>query len=192
MKRSVFLFCMTLLFLQCKSTQPQSTSAQAKLAFQLCQWYGSDQGIRERAFNAVNREVLLKLDSIHFAKLVDFVKIHGMPNELLLGKAYYQEECVKLAAFSILLHNSEKLVEQESAYHLFLNEVQIGRMNPEVFALIIDKHYWVRGLPLPYGGQFGQPCLTDKEAVNTRRKALGLKELEASQFKTCDKVSYNL
>lgn len=114
------------------------------------------------------------------------MQTYGMPNETLLGTANYQVECVKLAAFAILLHNPDRLVQDETYYTLFLNEVQAGRMKPEVFALLIDKYYWSRGENLVYGGPFGFPCLSEKKAVNQRRKAIGLGELADSTFKICE------
>ncbi|WP_410881076.1 hypothetical protein [Myroides sp. DW712] len=109
-----------------------------------------------------------------------------MPNEQLLGTSNYHVECVKLAAFSILLHNPDKLIQNETYYTVFLNEVHARRMKPEVFALLIDKYYWSRGEHLVYGSQFGAPCMDDKALVNQRRKVLGLGELEDTAFKICE------
>lgn len=182
-KNGLLLFC-SLFFLQCASIKPEHD--QTILALQLCELYGSDQSIRTKAFAPKQGELLPILDSINFSKLVTFVQRHGMPTEQLLGTSNYQVECVKLAAFSILLHNPEKLVHEEGYFTLFLNEVQAKRMKPEVFALVIDKYYWSRGEPLVYGSQFGAPCLDEKVAVNQRRKVLGLNELADSAFKICE------
>jgi len=182
-KISILLFC-SLLFLQCASIKPEQD--QTILALQLCELYGSDQSIRSKTFAQKNSELLPLLDSINFSKAVSFVQTHGMPNEQLLGPANYQIECVKLALFSILLHNPDKLIQNESHYNLFLNEVVAKRMKPEIFALIIDKYYWSRGENLVYGGQFGLPCMSEKVAVNQRRKVLGLDELADSDFKICE------
>ncbi|TDS55906.1 hypothetical protein [Myroides indicus] len=188
MKKYTFLFCALFLFLQCGSikSQLEQTQEQTKLAFELCQLYGSDQGIRDKALSQKSRIVMPSLDSINFIKLVDFVKEHGMPNEKLVGKENYKIECVKLASFSILLHNPEKLVHNEDYYDLFLQEVQAGRMNPETLALVIDKYYWANNKSLIYGSQFGKPCLKDKTEVNQRRNILGLKDLDDEDFKICD------
>ncbi|MGS4345604.1 hypothetical protein ACKUSY_08440 [Myroides odoratus] len=182
-KIGILLFC-SFFFLQCASLK--SERDQTILALQLCELYGADQSVRSKTFAGKNSDLLPQLDSINFSKVVSFVQAHGMPNEQLLGTANYQVECVKLAVFSILLHNPDKLIAHETYYTLFLNEVQAGRMNPAVFALLIDKYYWSRGESLVYGGQFGFPCLSEKATVNQRRKALGLEELEDSAFKICE------
>ncbi|MGG5577487.1 hypothetical protein ACPDHL_09115 [Myroides sp. C15-4] len=184
MKRiNILLFC-SLFFLQCGSIKPEHD--QTILALQLCELYGSDQSIRSKTFAQKNSKLLPLLDSINFSKVVSFVQTYGMPNETLLGTANYHVECVKLAAFSILLHNPDKLVLDETYYALFLNEVQAGRMKPEFFALLLDKYYWSRGENLVYGSQFGLPCLSEKATVNQRRKAIGLEELADSKFKVCE------
>lgn len=184
--RIVFgLFFSLLLVTSCKSSLAPSTLKQNALAFELCELYGSDQGLRTKALAPTNNQILPKIDSINFIKLVAFVQENGMPNENLLGKDNYAIECVKMAGFSILLHNPEKLVHDTEYYHLFFQEVQAGRMSGEVFALIIDKYYWARQQNLAYGSSFGQPCLHDKSDVNQRRKLLGLKELEDTEFKEC-------
>lgn len=182
-KISILLLC-SLFFFQCASIKPEHD--QTILALQLCALYGSDQSIRSKTFAQKNSELLPLLDSINFSKLVTFVQTHGMPTEQLLGTSNYQVACVKLAAFSILLHNPEKLIQDEAYFTLFLNEVQAKRMKPDVFALVIDKYYWSRGEPLVYGSQFGAPCLDEKAAVNQRRKVLGLNELADSAFKICE------
>lgn len=182
----VFRFSLILLLLtSCKSNRQPSTLKQNALAFELCELYGSDQGLRTKVLGSKSNQLLPKLDSINFTKFLAFVQKNGMPNENLLGKDNYAVECVKMAGFSILLHNPEKLIHNTAYYNLFFQEVASGRMSGEAFALIIDKYYWARQQNVVYGSSFGQPCLLDKEAVNQRRKLLGLKELEDTEFKEC-------
>ena len=184
--KSVFkLFVILLLLTSCKNGVVPATLKQNALSFELCELYGSDQVLRTKVFASESRLILPKLDSINFNKLVAFVRENGMPNKNLVGKNNYTVECVKLAGISILLHNPEKLVHNKEYYDLFFQEVLAGRMSAEAFALIIDKYYWAHQQNLAYGSSFGQPCLRDKEAVNQRRKLLGLKELEDIEFKEC-------
>lgn len=157
------------------------------LAMKLCEMYGLDQGIRTKELSKDVQHIMPKIDSLNFIKLVEFVKEHGMPNKDLVGQENYKNECVQLAAFSILLHNPHRLIEDEKFYNLFLNEVMENRMKGEVFALVIDKYYWATKNEVVYGSQFGKPCIENKNEVNERRKKIGLKELENSEdFKNCN------
>jgi len=186
MKNNWCILLLSFVFVHCTSIKPQQNHEQNRLALQLCEIYGSDQGIRSKELQHKSGAIMPTLDSLNFTRLVKFVQEHGMPTAHLVGKENYEVECVRLAAFSILFHNPEKIVHNAAYYNLFLNEVNSKRMSGEAFALLIDKYYWARKKNVLYGGQFGKPCITDKLAVNQRRNILGLKELEDADFKACE------
>lgn len=162
---------------------------QRDMAFELCQMYGFDQGIRDTALHYNKREIMPKVDSLSFKKLMSFIKENGCPNEELLGE-YYDYECVELAAAAILLHNPHRIVaNDENAFNLLLSEVNKGRLDREFFATVLDKYYWMKkgnNRKVYYGTPFGVPCFQDREKSDSLRQAIGLPPLGDESFKLCD------
>jgi hypothetical protein len=201
--KTTFLL-VTLVFLlgvaSCKSvviSQQQTTEVnlatqrkQDSLAFELCQIYGSDQGIRDSRIRYNKREIMPKVDTLSFIKIVNFVIINGYPTEKLLGEKNASHDCVALALTAILLHNPHRLVNEQKYYDLFFNEVKKGNLDSEFFASVLDKYYWVHSKNKTtrrvfYGSQFGKPCIQTKEATNKARIEIGLEVLADTGFVDC-------
>jgi hypothetical protein len=159
------------------------------LAFELCQIYGLDQGVRNRKLSKPIKEQK-SIDTLNFNRIVDFVKKNGFPSKKLVGDSNWANECVANAAGAILLHNPQRLVNEKEYFDFFLNEVKKGNMNPEAFALILDKYYWTmsnnkKNRRVFYGSQFGKPCIQTKEATNKARVEIGLSVLKDDEFVDC-------
>lgn len=169
-----------------RGDQNQSIKDNEDLAFQLSQYYGSDQTIRKVNNSKEGIMIMQKIDSINFVRIIKFIKEHGYPNEKLLGKSYKKHESVSLAAPAILLHNSSRVV-QEPTFNLLKEEVEKGNMKPEALALILDKYYvYYKGYSL-YHTQFKKACIENKEIVNKARLEIGLRALPDSLFtNTCN------
>lgn len=151
------------------------------LAFLLSQLYGSDQTIREVNDSKPGVIIMQKIDSLNFVRLIEFIEEHGFPNEKLLGRFYTEYECVCLAAPSILLHNSSRVV-QKNTFDLLKQEVQKGNMKSELLALVLDKFYvYNKGYSL-YHTQFKKANIKNKEIVNKARLEIGLEALPDSLF----------
>lgn len=166
---------------------------QDSLAFELCQIYGLDQGIRNdflwrEHINFGN--VHLAIDTLSFDRIISFIEKNGYPSKRLLGEKNTKNECVEGAAFAVLLHNPHRMVNEQKYFDLFLNEVKKGNLKAEGLALILDKYYWLRSKNKEtrrvfYGSQFGKPCIQTKEATNKARIEIGLAALEDSGFVDC-------
>ncbi|WP_051224316.1 hypothetical protein [Flavobacterium tegetincola] len=184
----------------CKSvaTQHNTTSeidsvAQRKqdsLAFELCQIYGLDQGIRDSRITFNKAKIMSSIDTLSFVRVVNFVVMNGFPTEELVGKRNYSQECVSMAFPAVLLHNSHRLINEQKYFDLFFNEVRKGNLQAEYFAMILDKYYWGNSKNKDtrrvfYGSQFGKPCIQTKEATNKARIEIGLEALEDSGFVDC-------
>ena len=164
-----------------RGDQNQRIKDNEDLAFQLSQIYGADQVIRQVPGNSDRIIVMQKIDSLNFVRIIDFIKEHGYPNEKLLGESYNKNESVCLAAPSILLHNSSKVV-QKPTFNLLKSEVEKGNMKPEALALILDKYFvYYKGYSL-YHTQFKKACIENKELVNEARLEIGLSALPDSLF----------
>lgn len=162
---------------------------QDSLAFELCQIYGLDQGIRLSEGFPGKMKLVTVVDTLNFNKIVDFVIKHGFPTKRLLGEKNAGFECVQ-SAFPVLLHNPHRLVNEQKYFDLFLNEVKKGNLKAEGLALILDKYYWLRSKNKEtrrvfYGSQFGKPCIQTKEATNKARIEIGLATLEDDGFVDC-------
>lgn len=173
-----------------KSGISKQAFKQDSLAFELCKMYGFDQGIRDRKLTFNKRELMPRVDSISFGRLVDFVKINGYPTENLLGKRNMSQECVQSAAVAILLHNPHRLVNEKTYFDMFLKEVKNGNIDSNFFASIIDKYYWINSpnkkqRRVFYGSDFGTPCIQTKEDTNKARLEIGLLPLNDSEFVDC-------
>lgn len=160
---------------------------QDSLAFELCQIYGSDQGIRDMKLITRKETGAMKLspylDSINFYKILDFIKTHGMPCEELLGKRNFKRECVELAPIAVLLHTPHIIVNNDEYLMFFADLVKKGELKEGTFLTILDKYYWVKNQGrVLYGSQFGMPHLVDKEITNKARAKLGIAPLADSLF----------
>jgi hypothetical protein len=163
---------------------------QDSLAFELCQIYGLDQGIRDRKLVFNDFQLTQKVDTLNFLKIVAFVEKNGYPTKELLGESNMKNECVQGAMPAVLLHNPHRLVNENKYFNLFLNEVKIGNLKPEFFATLLDKYYWTKSKNKQtrrvfYGSQFGKPCIQTKEATNQARVEIGLQPLEDVGFVDC-------
>jgi len=163
--------------------------SQDSLAFKLCELYGFDQGIRDREiFMDLHRDLASKIDLMNFEKLITIIKEYGFPNEELIGKRNWSQQCVKSSAVAILLHNPHRLIYDQEYFDLFLEEVNKGNMEREFLATVLDKYYWSqsRGQRVMYGSPFGVPCIETKNETNKLRKEIGLEPLVDDEFKVCD------
>jgi hypothetical protein len=77
---------------------------QDSLAFELCQIYGLDQGIRDRKLVFNDFQLTQKVDTLNFLKIVAFVEKNGYPTKELLGESNMKNECVQRAMPAVLLH----------------------------------------------------------------------------------------
>lgn len=205
--KSVFAFTrifITFLMVSCGHTHTHKSSIvkvesekemrlkreQDSLAFELCQIYGLDQGIRLSEGFENKMRLIQSVDTFCFEKIVTFTEKHGFPNKKLLGNSYKKHECVNSVAGAVLLHNPHRLVNEKRFFNLFLNEVEKGNMSRELLALVLDKYYWVRkdesgNRKVIYGTQFGMPCRKYKEQSDRARKEIGLPPLADSLFVNC-------
>lgn len=162
---------------------------QDSLAFELCQIYGFDQGIRNKKISKYI-EKQQSIDTFNFNRIVDFVKTHGFPTKELVGNKNFEVECVEGAFLAVLLHNPHRLVNEKIYFNLFNDEVKKGNLKSERFANILDKYYWTKSKNKKdrrvfYGSQFGKPCIQTKDETNKARLEIGLKELKNSEFVDC-------
>ena len=191
------ILCFSILLFSCNNKGEKKFTNQSKdtpenikdsLAFELCEMYGLDQGIRDPEIFSILGINSRKVDTLSFNRLVIFVKEYGYPNKELIGEKNWKHECVAMAAMAIMLHNPYRLVNEKEYFDLFLSEVEKGNMDREFLATVLDKHYWSksRGENVLYGSAFGKPCLNTKEETNFAREKIGLLPLENSEFKDCD------
>lgn len=203
--RKLFLITLGLgvfvsLFTNCKVNHSHqkyqmSSRKQDSLAFELCQIYGSDQGIRDMKLLTSKSRVLAfipSLDSINFFKIMNFVETNGFPNRKLLGDSNYSHECVESAPIAVLLHTPHMLVNNKQYLNVFIEEVKKGNIKPQTLALILDKYYWVKkdefgNRELLYGSQFGKPCFKNRKKSDSVRNDIGLPPLPDSMFIDCKK-----
>ncbi len=163
---------------------------QDSLAFELCQIYGLDQGIR-LSEGFPNKMILVQnIDTLCFKRIINFIKINGYPTKKLLGERNYKHECVAAASFAVLLHNPHRLVNEKEYFDLFLGEVKKGNVEASFFADILDKYYWTKSINkknrrVLYGSQFGKPCIQTKEITNKARIEIGLEPLKDEEFINC-------
>jgi len=162
---------------------------QDSLAFELCQLYGLDQGVRSPITEGkrISWQAVQYTDTITFNKLLAFVKDNGFPREELLGENY-KRECVQAAAGSVLLHNPHMLINNKEYKNIFINQVRKGNLPAGFLATVLDKYYWAKKAnehKVLYGSQFGMPCRDIKEETNKARTEIGLPPLADSLFKDC-------
>ena len=186
MKNTLYLI---LLFLSFNIYSQENQVLKDSLAFELCQIYGLDQGIRNSP-GFENKMLLVRsIDTFNFKKIVRFIENYGIPNEKLLGEKNYSQECVQAAFGAVMLHNPHMIVNEKKNFDFFLDLVKKGQLKSQTLALILDKYYWVKshGKSVLYGSQFGKPCIDDKDKTNEARKIIGLPPLDNSGFVDCDK-----
>lgn len=196
----LFIFLVLLSIYGCSSSSQLKKSEQEymvkqtqikdSLAFELCQIYGLDQGIRDFSLKFDKGEAMLAIDSLNFNKVVAFVTDNGFPTQKLLGIENFDKECVALAFPAVLLHNPSRLVKEKKYFDLFLNEVKKSNLDASYFATILDKYYWAYSKNKEtrrvfYGSQFGKPCIQTKDATNKARIEIGLKALDDDGFVDC-------
>lgn len=191
MKKRIFVYFTIILFSSCNNhiiSNDNSSIADSglvdSLSFELCMIYGSDQNIRSVNNSKEALKVMQSLDSLNFIKIIDYIKKNGFPNKQQLG-ANFEYECVQLSAFSVLLHNPARCVEND-IYKLLREEVKKGNVNPKNIAMILDKYYvYHKGYSL-YHTSFGKACISNKKIVNAARIDIGLMKLPDSLFIKCN------
>ena len=178
------------------STAQDDSKLKDSLAFELCQIYGFDQGIRDFSLDFNRREIMPKIDTLNFNRVVSFVEQNGFPTRKLLGNRM-DIECVGGAVIAVLLHNPHRLVNEQRYFDLFLNEVKNGNLPADFFATILDKYYWAHSKNKEtrrvfYSSQFGKPCIQTKEATNLARLEIGLDALKDEDFVDCENEELNM
>lgn len=200
MKKLILLFVFVVLMISCNKNQDTKNITieddvslsqkilQDSLAFELCEIYGLDQGVRHDLLNINKREVMPRVDSLNFNRLVGFVKKYGYPNKTLVGEENYKHECVNSAELAVMLHNPHRLVNEKEYFDLFYEEVEKGNMPRSFFVDVLDKYYFMKSgwKHAMYGSQFGSPCLKTKEQTNQLRKEVGLEPLQDEEFQICE------
>jgi uncharacterized low-complexity protein len=104
---------------KCGAGTEKDATSKAELAFELCEIYGLDQGIRDPGLNFKAGDVWPQIDILNFNRIVLFLENNGYPNEELLGKENMQHECVSAAFTAVLLHNPHRLVSEQRYFDLF-------------------------------------------------------------------------
>lgn len=175
----------------------KATFIQDSLAFELCKIYGFDQGIRDYNLKVNRKELMPKIDTLSFNRIVSFLEENGYPSERLLGEENMKQECVEAAFTAVLLHNPHRLVNEQKYFDLFFNEVKKGNLDASFFATILDKYYWANSKNrinrrVFYGSQFGKPCIQTKEATNKARMEIGLESLGDDGFVDCGQEDLNM
>ena len=201
-KKSIIII--TLLMYSCSSIQYSSSEKQKEtikssqkdiefkrdsLAFELCKIYGLDQGIRNSSGFKGKGKLISAIDTFNFERVIDFIKVNGVPDAELVGERNFNQECVQASWIAVLLHNPHRLVKDEANLNFFVELVNDGQIKEETLILILDKYYWAKsgGKDVLYGSQFGKPCIQHQEKTNQARKAIGASELPDSLFKDCSK-----
>ena len=167
-------------------------SAQSKrnsknsLAFELCEIYGIDQGIRQEGI-VIDKKSNIKIDSLNFQRVINFINKNGYPNKDNIG-TYINEKCVQAAAIVVLLHNPQQIVNNKEYRDILIKEVKKGNMKEETLLLIMDKYYWhiSKGKKVYMGSKFGKPCIKDRTKSDSLRKAISLPPLKTEDFKNCE------
>lgn len=190
----ILFFCFQ--FVTAQLSNSNESKLKDSLAYELCQIYGFDQGIRDFSLDFNKREIMPKIDTLNFNRVVSFVEKNGFPTRKLLGDNI-DIECVGSAVTAVLLHNPHRLVNEQKYFELFLNEVKKGNLQADFFATILDKYYWAHSKNKEtkrvfYGSQFGKPCIQTKEATNQARIEIGLVVLKDDEFVDCGDEELNM
>lgn len=175
-----------------KEAKQLENSIKDSLSNELCMLYGLDQGVRHLQDFNNKTQVIHKVDSINFDKIISFIKVNGYPSSKKLGENYNKFECVELSATAILLHNPKRIIENKQNFDLLVSEYKNGNLTEKNLLNFLDKYYWLKkdslgNRMLLYGSDFGKPCIIYRELSNEARKEIGLKPLNDSLFnKNCN------
>ncbi|AQX12497.1 hypothetical protein BAX94_01865 [Elizabethkingia meningoseptica] len=187
--KAVFFSLLLFLVIACKITYKEHyDKTQDNLSYELCQIYGFDQGIRDTVLTFNKRKVMPEIDSVNFVRIISFIRKNGFPNEKLLGKRNFSQECVESSAVAVLLHNPQRIVKDKNNFYLLLTEVNKGNMKRDFFATVLDKYYWAKkgnNRKVYYGTPFGKPCIEEKRVSDSLRKEIGLNPLDDSSYRKC-------
>ena len=166
-KVSVFIKVLLLFVILYGCSAQSKRNSENNLAFELCEIYGIDQGIRQEGI-VIDKKSNIKIDSLNFQRVINFINKNGYPNKDNIG-TYINEKCVKGAATVVLLHNPQHIVNNKENRDILIKEVKKGN-NRRVY----------------YGTQFGKPCIKDRAKSDSLRKTISLPPLKTEDFKTCE------
>ena len=167
------------------SAQSKRTSKN-NLAFELCEIYGIDQGIRQEGI-VIDKKSNIKIDSLNFQRVINFINKNGYPNKDNIG-TYINEKCVQAAAIVVLLHSPQHIVNNKENRDILIKEAKKRNTKEETLLLIMDKYYWhiSKGKKVYMGSKFGKPCIKDRAKSDSLRKTISLPPLKTEDFKTCE------
>ena len=185
-KVSVFIKVLLLFVVLYGCSAQSKRNLRNNLAFELCEIYGIDQGIRQDGI-VIDKKSNIKIDSLNFQRVMNFINKNGYPNKDNIG-TYINEKCVQAAAIVVLLHNPQHIVNNKEYRDLLIKEVKKGNMKEETLLLIMDKYYWhiSKGKKVYMGSKFGKPCIKDRAKSDSLRKAISLLPLKTEDFKNCE------
>lgn len=129
------------------------------------------------------------IDSMNLYRLIDIINLNGFPNKRNMGEKNFENECVSMAAYAVLLHNSKRIMADNDIKNILLAEVEKGNLNRNDLAGILDKYYWKKdefgNSMVLYGSQFGKLCLKNRKKSDSVRADIGLPALHDSMFIKC-------
>ena len=185
-KVSVFIKVLLLFVVLYGCSAQSKRNLRNNLAFELCEIYGIDQGIRQEGI-VIDKKSYIKIDSLNFQRVMYFINKNGYPNKDNIG-TYINEKCVQATATIVLLHNPQHIVKNKENRDILIKEVKKGNMKEETLLLIMDKYYWhiSKGKKVYMGSKFGKPCIKDRAKSDSLRKAISLPPLKTEDFKNCE------
>ena len=185
-KVSVFIKVLLLFVVLYGCSAQSKRNSKNNLAFELCEIYGIDQGIRQEGI-VIDKKSNIKIDSLNFQRVINFINKNGYPNKDNIG-TYINEKCVQATATIVLLHNPQHIVNNKENRDILIKEVKKGNMKEETLLLIMDKYYWhiSKGKKVYMGSKFGKPCIKDRVKSDSLRKAISLPALKTEDFKNCE------
>ena len=185
-KVSVFIKVLLLFVVLYGCSAQSKRNSKNKLAFELCEIYGIDQGIRQEGI-VIDKKSNIKIDSLNFQRVMNFINKNGYPNKDNIG-IYINEKCVQATATIVLLHNPQHIVNNKENRDILIKEVKKGNVKEETLLLIMDKYYWhiSKGKKVYMGSKFGKPCIKDRAKSDSLRKAISLPPLKTEDFKNCE------
>lgn len=185
-KVSVFIKVLLLFVVLYGCSAQSKRNLRNNLAFELCEIYGIDQGIRQDGI-VIDKKSNIKIDSLNFQRVMNFINKNGYPNKDNIG-TYINEKCVQATATIVLLHNPQHIVKNKENRDILIKEVKKGNMKEETLLLIMDKYYWhiSKGKKVYMGSKFGKPCIKDRAKSDSLRKAISLPPLKTEDFKNCE------
>lgn len=132
------------------------------------------QGLGPEAFqDTAFMERLLRTDAANRERLTEIIEQHGWPTAELVGRAGAE------AAFLLLQHGPVEL--QERMLPEIEREVRARQLDPQDYALLVDRVRAKRGQPQLYGTQYElkegdlvQTPVEEPEQLHRRRSELGL------------------